>query len=64
MTGFYLIYSVFNGYLFKHNRQAMQCVETGSQVCNVAWSKHSSELVSTHGYSFNQVFILSLQIMV
>lgn len=35
--------------------QAMQCVETGSQVCNVAWSKHSSELVSTHGYSQNQV---------
>jgi cell division cycle 20-like protein 1 (cofactor of APC complex) len=37
--------------------QAMQCVETGSQVCNVAWSKHSSELVSTHGYSFNQVVL-------
>ncbi|KAI1728433.1 WD domain, g-beta repeat domain-containing protein [Ditylenchus destructor] len=37
--------------------QAMQCVETGSQVCNVAWSKHSSELVSTHGYSFNQVIL-------
>ncbi|PIO69563.1 WD domain, G-beta repeat protein [Teladorsagia circumcincta] len=28
-----------------------------SQVCNVAWSKHSSELVSTHGYSLNQVII-------
>lgn len=37
--------------------QAMQTVETGSQVCNVAWSKHSSELVSTHGYSFNQVVL-------
>uniref|UniRef100_A0A183C2W1 Fizzy-related protein homolog n=1 Tax=Globodera pallida TaxID=36090 RepID=A0A183C2W1_GLOPA len=37
--------------------QAMQCVETGSQVCNVAWSKHSSELVSTHGYSYNQVIL-------
>nr|CAD2172014.1 unnamed protein product [Meloidogyne enterolobii] len=37
--------------------QAMQCVETGSQVCNVAWSKHSPELVSTHGYSFNQVIL-------
>lgn len=37
--------------------QAMQCVETGSQVCNVAWSKHSSELVSTHGYSLNQVVL-------
>ncbi|CAA87433.1 Fizzy-related protein homolog [Caenorhabditis elegans] len=37
--------------------QPMQCVDTGSQVCNVAWSKHSSELVSTHGYSFNHVII-------
>ncbi|KAI6197326.1 ANAPC4-WD40 domain-containing protein [Aphelenchoides besseyi] len=37
--------------------QSMQCIETGSQVCNVAWSKHSSELVSTHGYSYNQVIL-------
>ncbi|GMT14306.1 hypothetical protein PFISCL1PPCAC_5603 [Pristionchus fissidentatus] len=37
--------------------QAMQCIDTGSQVCNVAWSKHSPELVSTHGYSYNQVVI-------
>lgn len=27
--------------------QPMQCIDTGSQVCNLAWSKHSSELVST-----------------
>lgn len=37
--------------------QAMQCIDTGSQVCNVAWSKHSSELVTTHGYSYNQVIL-------
>ncbi|KAF8361808.1 fzr-1 [Pristionchus pacificus] len=37
--------------------QPMQCIDTGSQVCNVAWSKHSPELVSTHGYSYNQVVI-------
>nr|CAD7592097.1 unnamed protein product [Timema genevievae] len=37
--------------------QAMQCVDTGSQVCNLAWSKHSSELVSTHGYSQNQILV-------
>ena len=37
--------------------QPMQCVDTGSQVCNLAWSKHSSELVSTHGYSQNQIII-------
>lgn len=35
----------------------LQCVDTGSQVCNLAWSKHSSELVSTHGYSQNQILI-------
>jgi cell division cycle 20-like protein 1 (cofactor of APC complex) len=29
--------------------QPMQYVNTGSQVSNLAWSKHSSELVSTHG---------------
>lgn len=26
--------------------QPMQSVDTGSQVCNLAWSKHASELVS------------------
>lgn len=37
--------------------QPMQCVDTGSQVCNLAWSKHDSELVSTHGYSQNQILV-------
>ncbi|XP_063245219.1 fizzy-related protein homolog isoform X2 [Bacillus rossius redtenbacheri] len=37
--------------------QPMQCVDTGSQVCNLAWSKHSAELVSTHGYSQNQILV-------
>ncbi|VDP25013.1 unnamed protein product [Soboliphyme baturini] len=37
--------------------QPMQSIDTGSQVCNIAWSKHSSELVSTHGYSQNQIII-------
>ncbi|XP_012279270.1 fizzy-related protein homolog [Orussus abietinus] len=37
--------------------QPMQCVDTASQVCNLAWSKHSSELVSTHGYSQNQILV-------
>ncbi|ORY98655.1 WD40-repeat-containing domain protein [Syncephalastrum racemosum] len=27
--------------------------DTGSQVCNVAWSKKTNELVSTHGYASN-----------
>jgi cell division cycle 20-like protein 1 (cofactor of APC complex) len=37
--------------------QLIHCVDTGSQVCNVAWSKHSSELVSTHGYSYNHIVL-------
>ncbi|KAG6449846.1 fizzy-related protein homolog [Manduca sexta] len=37
--------------------QPMTYVDTGSQVCNLAWSKHSSELVSTHGYSQNQILV-------
>lgn len=31
--------------------------DTGSQVCNLAWSKNSNELVSTHGYSQNQIVV-------
>lgn len=29
----------------------------GSQVCNLSWSKNVNELVSTHGYSQNQIII-------
>ncbi|OAA64552.1 cell cycle regulatory protein [Niveomyces insectorum RCEF 264] len=32
-------------------------IDTGSQVCNLAWSKNSNELVSTHGYSQNQIVV-------
>lgn len=37
--------------------QPMQCLDTGSQVCNLSWSKHASELVSTHGYSQHQILV-------
>ncbi|CAL8075218.1 unnamed protein product, partial [Calicophoron daubneyi] len=37
--------------------QALRSVDTGSQVCNIAWSIHSNELVSTHGYSQNQILV-------
>ncbi|MEQ2161883.1 Fizzy- protein, partial [Goodea atripinnis] len=37
--------------------QPLQCTDTGSQVCNLAWSKHTNELVSTHGYSQNQILV-------
>lgn len=32
-------------------------VDTGSQVCNLAWSKNSDEIVSTHGYSQHQIVV-------
>lgn len=31
----------------------LDCVETGSQVCNLLFSKNINELTSTHGYSQN-----------
>ncbi|KAF8062683.1 FZR2 [Scenedesmus sp. PABB004] len=36
---------------------ALNAVDTGSQVCNLAWSRHVNELVSAHGYSQNQVIV-------
>ncbi|KAF2747601.1 anaphase promoting complex protein [Sporormia fimetaria CBS 119925] len=35
----------------------LNSLDTGSQVCNLAWSKNSNEIVSTHGYSQNQIII-------
>ncbi len=28
-----------------------------TQVCNLAWSKNANEIVSTHGYSQNQIVV-------
>jgi cell division cycle 20-like protein 1 (cofactor of APC complex) len=30
------------------NGTQTHCIDTGSQVCNLAWSKNSNEFVSTH----------------
>ncbi|KAF2837845.1 WD40 repeat-like protein [Patellaria atrata CBS 101060] len=35
----------------------LSSLDTGSQVCNLAWSKNSNEIVSTHGYSQNQIIV-------
>jgi cell division cycle 20-like protein 1 (cofactor of APC complex) len=35
----------------------LSCVDTGSQVCNLAWSQNCNEIVSTHGYSLNQIVV-------
>ncbi|GMI10814.1 hypothetical protein TrLO_g15776 [Triparma laevis f. longispina] len=36
---------------------SLNCIDTGSQVCNLQWSKNCNELVSTHGYSLNQIIL-------
>lgn len=35
----------------------LNSIDTGSQVCNLAWSRNSNEIVSTHGYSQNQIVV-------
>ncbi|KAG8873585.1 substrate-specific activator of APC-dependent proteolysis [Tulasnella sp. 332] len=33
------------------NGQLVNWLDTGSQICNLTWSKTTNEIVSTHGYS-------------
>jgi len=40
-----------------HTQQPQSSIDTGSQVCNLAWSRHNNEVVSTHGYSQNQIIV-------
>lgn len=37
--------------------------ETGSQVCNLTWALNTNELVSTHGYSLNQITLWNYNTM-
>lgn len=39
------------------NDVTFKSVDTGSQVCNLIWSKNVNEIVSTHGYSHFEVSI-------
>jgi cell division cycle 20-like protein 1, cofactor of APC complex len=41
----------------------MDSIDTGSQVCNLVFSKNTSELVSTHGYSLNEINVWSYPTM-
>mgnify|MGYP001804460667 FL=1 len=36
---------------------ALSKVDTGSQVCNLAWSQNCNVIVSSHGYSLNQIVV-------
>lgn len=42
---------------------ALSAVDTGSQVCNLMWSRTVNEIVSTHGYSLNQIILWRYPIM-
>jgi len=37
--------------------EGISCLDTGSQCCNLAWSENCNEIVSTHGYSLNQIVV-------
>mmetsp|Transcript_63063 Transcript_63063/g.133117 ORF Transcript_63063/g.133117 Transcript_63063/m.133117 type:complete len:578 (+) Transcript_63063:90-1823(+) len=37
--------------------EMQSCTHTGSQVCNLHWSQNCDEVVSTHGYSANEINI-------
>ena len=37
--------------------KAVDSIDTGSQVCNLMFSTNTTELVSTHGYSQNEIVI-------
>jgi len=40
-----------------HLGKMVNCIDTGSQVCNLLFSKNVNELVSTHGYTHNQIHL-------
>lgn len=37
------------------NGSMLNSIDTGSQVCSLVWSQHEKELLSSHGYSQNQL---------
>jgi cell division cycle 20-like protein 1 (cofactor of APC complex) len=42
-----------------NDREPLLSVDTGSQVCNLAWCRNVNEIISTHGYSQNQIMLWS-----
>ena len=42
----------------------LNAVDTHSQVCALQWSQHDKELVSSHGYSHNQLILWKYPSMV
>jgi len=46
------------------NGALLNSVDTGSQVCSLLWSKHEKELLSSHGFSENQLCLWKYPSMV
>jgi cell division cycle 20-like protein 1 (cofactor of APC complex) len=44
-----------------NSKELIKEKETGSQVCNLAFTKFSNEIVSTHGFSNNEINIWNLK---
>jgi len=40
-----------------NNNAMLNSIDTGSQVCNLMFSKNTDEIVSTHGYSQNEIAV-------
>ncbi len=38
-----------------HTGAMLSSIDTGSQVCNLQWSRHEREILSSHGFSKNQL---------
>ncbi len=32
-------------------KKLLECRDTGSQICNIAFSKHDDEIITAHGFS-------------
>eukprot|EP01038_Epipyxis_sp_PR26KG_P014176 gene14176-19021_t len=45
------------------NGSNLNCVDTGSQVCAIQWSDTNKELVSSHGFSDNQLILWKYPLM-
>ena len=43
--------------MFSHETLKHTLSLTPAQVCNLSWSKNVNEVVSTHGYSQNQIIV-------
>lgn len=47
-----------------HTGACLNSVNTGSQVCSLLWSKHERELLSSHGFTQNQLTLWKYPSMV